>query len=222
MRTRAIILKRQNTNEYDQLVTCYTEEFGKVIAIAKSILKPSSVQAMHLDLFNLVDFELIKGRAYPIISGAQSENSFRNIKSNLSRLGCGYFFAEVLDKIGFEYQKDEHLWNFLLTSLEGLDSVTGDAGDYINKKQVEFLNILGYAPNLEQCTFCGNDGSEIFAAYSIESKGAVCRGCFLNGKTGIVARDGRLMSNEVLGGIFEALTERRLYSLNLIESVLEP
>ena len=62
MKTRAIVLKKQNTNEYDQLVTCYTEEFGKLTAIAKSVLKPSSIQAMHLDLFNLVDFELVSGR----------------------------------------------------------------------------------------------------------------------------------------------------------------
>ena len=57
MVTKAIIIKKQNTNEYDQWVTCYTEEFGKLKTVAKSILKPSSIQALHLDVFNLVEFE---------------------------------------------------------------------------------------------------------------------------------------------------------------------
>ena len=59
MLTLAIIIKKQNTNEYDQLISCYTKELGKITAIAKSILKHSSVQAMHLDVLNLVEFDLV-------------------------------------------------------------------------------------------------------------------------------------------------------------------
>src|SRR3989344_6781387 len=61
MLTLAIIIKKQNTNEYDQLISCYTKELGKITAIAKSILKHSSVQAMHLDVLNLVEFDLVGG-----------------------------------------------------------------------------------------------------------------------------------------------------------------
>jgi len=101
MITRAIILKKQNTNEYDQWVTCYTEDFGKLKTVAKSILKPSSIQSLHLDIFNLVEFELINGRGMPIVTGAQLVNSYMGIKKSLVKTAVAYFFAEAVDKMVF-------------------------------------------------------------------------------------------------------------------------
>ena len=107
MRTKAIIIKKQNTNEYDQFVTCYTQEFGKLTAIAKSVLKHGSIQAMHLDVFNLVDFELVQGRSLPIIAGAQSENSLGILRAQSVFGGCA-FFSEIIDKMVPELEKDEN------------------------------------------------------------------------------------------------------------------
>ncbi|OGM96275.1 MAG: DNA repair protein RecO [Candidatus Yanofskybacteria bacterium RIFCSPHIGHO2_02_FULL_38_22b] len=229
MQTKAIIIKKQNTNEYDQLVTCYTEEFGKVTAIAKSVLKPSSIQAMHLDLFNLVEFELVSGRGMPIITGAQVEQTQTNLKTNLPNLAIAYFFVETIDKLAFEYQKDEELWEFLLTTLEELDNDGHHRCDgahrYLKEKQLEFLNILGHAPNLKECAFCsGLDRAQLgleLIAYNIQTRGAVCKNCFLNGQEGIVVRNNDFLSESVLGSIFESLVEKKINSLNLLNSVLK-
>lgn len=218
MKTQAIILKKQNTNEYDQLVTCYTEEFGKITAIAKSILKPSSIQAMHLDLFNLVEFDLISGRGMPIITGAQAEATHPNLKNHLPCLTTAYFFAEVADKIFFEYQKDETMWNFLYNLLVELDSRPTDLNNFIKSKQMELLNILGYAPNLSECAFCSGRSEGRLMAYSVEVKGIICHNCFLNGKRGVVLKDGIWHSPEIVGSIFENLAEKKIYSLKLISN----
>ncbi|MDP3696749.1 MAG: DNA repair protein RecO [Candidatus Taylorbacteria bacterium] len=217
MRTKAIILKKQNTNEYDQLITCYTEEFGKLTAVAKSVLKPSSIQAMHLDIFNLVDFELINGRGMPIIVGAQAEAVHSNLKSNLPCLAVAYFFAEVIDKVAFDYQKDGEIWNFLISLLDKLN-YNSVQSRYLRDKQVEFLNILGYAPNLGECAFCGK--GELMA-YSVQARGGVCRDCFLGGNEGIVTKNNDFLSEPVLNSIFESLAERKLNSLNLLKSMIE-
>ncbi|MDP3792611.1 MAG: DNA repair protein RecO [bacterium] len=227
MRTKAIILKKQNTNEYDQLVTCYTEEFGKVVAIAKSVLKPSSIQAMHLDLFNLVEFEFVSGRGMPIITGAQAEETYANLKNNLLNLAMAYFFAETIDKLAFEYQKDEELWQFLTTLMVELNDNYKRASfvlqkmpfcSFLKNKRLEFLDILGYAPNLKECVFCL--GSELMA-YNTQVKGAVCKDCFLNGQEGIVVKNNDFLSESVLGSIFESLAEKKIASLNLLNSVLK-
>lgn len=218
MRTRAIILKKQNTGEYDQLVTCYTEEFGKITAVAKSILKPSSIQAMHLDVFNLVDFELINGRAAPIITGAQAEQTHSNLKNNLASLATAYFFAETADRIFFEYQKDDKLWKFFTSLLEELND-----GHHrlLLAKQIEFLNILGYAPNTEECAFCAVPMADNIMAYSPEARGAVCQSCFMGDPRGIVVRNNDLLTRPIIGAIFESLTEKKLHSLNFLNSMLK-
>jgi len=133
---RAIILKKQDTNEYDQWVTCYTKEFGKLTAVAKSVLKPGSIQGMHLDVLNLVDFELISGRGMPIISAAQVENSYRNLKSSYKSIAAAYFFLETIDKLVFENDSDPILWKFLVETLENLDKNGYDAATF-KRRQIK-------------------------------------------------------------------------------------
>lgn len=220
MRTKAIVLKKQNTNEYDQLVTCYTEEFGKLTAVAKSVLKPNSIQAMHLDVFNLVDFDLISGRGTPIVTGAQVENSYRHLKNDIQALAMSYFFTEIIDKIAFEYQKDEGLWDFLTNLMTELNSEQKNMPLFYNRKQTELLEVLGYVPNLENCVFCSNRISALFSAYNAQAGGAVCRDCFLDGQGGIVVKGNDILNSQVLNSIFESLAERRLSSLNFLNSVL--
>lgn len=236
MRTKAIILKKQNTGEYDQLVTCYTEEFGKVLAVAKSVKKPGSIQAMHLDVFNLVDFELVQGRGMPIITGAQAENTYPNLKNDLSRLTIAYFFAEVTDRLFFEYQKDESIWDFLRSLLDELEQKEQPpfmiyhkgAHGFLRDKQIEFLNLLGYAPNTSECVFCSRTIGADLAAYNSEAKGVVCKDCFLNGREGIVVKsvsseggNRDFLTGPILNGIFESLAEKKLYSLILVKSVIQ-
>lgn len=145
MRTKAIIIKKQNTNEYDQFVTCYTQEFGKLTAIAKSVLKPTSIQAMHLDILNLVEFELVEGKAMSIITGAQAEKSYQDLKSSISCLAVANFFEETIDKMVPEFEKEPRLWDFMLDLLDKLNQF--EVGlTFFRQKQFYLLNILGYSP----------------------------------------------------------------------------
>ena len=147
MRTRAIIIKKQNTNEYDQFVTCYTQEFGKLTAIAKSILKHGSIQAMHLDILNLVEFELINGKAMPIIAGAQSENSYRDLKDSIPSLAVAHFFTEIIDKMVPELEKDEKLWDFMADLFDKLNRFEPSL-TFLRQKQFALLGLLGYSPEV--------------------------------------------------------------------------
>ena len=225
MRTKAIILKKQATNEHDQLITCYTEEFGKITAVAKSVLKPGSIQAMHLDVFNLVDFELISGRGTPIIAGAQAEQTYPDLKNNLQCLSVAYFFAETADKLFFEYQKDEALWDFFVELLgelnHGHHGNDHGAHGFLRDKQIEFLNLLGYAPNLGECASCAVPIVGQMMAYSVEARGAICQQCFLGGMRGMIVKNNDILSSAFLATVFEGLIEKKLYSLNFIKSMLE-
>lgn len=221
MRTKAIILKKQNTGEYDQLVTCFTEEFGKITAVAKSILKPSSIQSMHLDIFNLVDFELVNSRSVPIITGANTESAFPNLKNDLSCSATAFFFTETADRFFFEYQRDDELWDFFNRLLGELDSGPAHTKDFLKAKQLEFLDILGYIPNLKECAFCAAPISGTMTAYSTEAKGGICQKCFLSGQKGVIVKESDLYSPAFIGTIYESIAERKIHSLNLINSVLK-
>lgn len=226
MKTKAIILKKQDTNEYDQLVTCYTEEAGKITAIAKSILKKNSIQAMHLDLFNLVDFELVNGNHMPIITGAQAENAYANLKSSIMALPVAYVFAEYVEKITFEYLQDQDLWNFLVSTLDVLNSNPSDYLSLLRKGQRRILSILGHEPNLEECAICADRNGKECNVFDVARGGLVCRSCFLQGSSrGILVKKEDLDllrgmaggfngSRSILDTIFEQVADKKLNSLS--------
>ena len=56
--TNAIILKREDIFEADRLYHLYTEEFGKVRAVAGSVRKINAKLTGHLEPFNLVWVEI--------------------------------------------------------------------------------------------------------------------------------------------------------------------
>ncbi|MBI4158043.1 MAG: DNA repair protein RecO [Candidatus Yanofskybacteria bacterium] len=228
MQTKAIILKKQNTNEYDQWVTCYTEEFGKLKTVAKSILKPNSIQALHLDIFNLTEFELINGRGMPIITGAQVIDPFRGIKNSLVKTAVAYFFAEAIDKMVFDNDKDDELWSFLVSLLVELNKDDTSPVQLLRQGQSRLLDVLGYLPETGSCKVCDdklNDGE--LGAFNQEFGGIVCKRCFLSGHGGIlISRDDfNLLRNNgarerwgrsVLDGMFEYISGSKFSSLDLL------
>lgn len=235
MLTKAIILKKQNTSEYDQWVTCYTEEFGKLKTVAKSILKPNSIQALHLDIFNLVEFELINGRGMPIVTGAQVINSFMGIKNFLAKTTVAYFFAEVMDKMVFENDKDEELWSFLISFLDKLNKIPYEGcPSTFREGQMRLLDILGYLPEMDNCKVCNTKLDEgNFGAFNHTLGGVVCKRCFLSGQEGILISksDFSLLRSDfnncrtswadktnrsVLDGMFEYIAGSKFSSLELL------
>lgn len=152
MRTQAVIIKKIPIREFDELVVCYTNDAGKQVYQAKSILRPTSKQAGHLDIFNLVDFSIIAGNGQPIIASAYSLKSYPNFKSNLTALAVGYFLLECFDKIIFEGESDIKLWDFLTNQLENYDNLSQEESAKVNWLEVlnsgrrDLMTVLGYDP----------------------------------------------------------------------------
>ncbi|MDP3953819.1 MAG: DNA repair protein RecO [bacterium] len=143
---RAVIIKKIPIREYDELIVCYTKEEGKQAYQAKSVLLPTSKQAGHLDILNLVDFNLALGNGYPIITSAYCLNSFRLMKASLRAMMPAFFLVELFDKAVMEGERDDKLWDFLVSKLEYLNS----EANTINVKEClagihgEALEVLGY------------------------------------------------------------------------------
>lgn len=153
MAPRGIVLNKIDWGEDNQLVTFYTQNFGKLSGVAKSVKKSTSKQASHLELFNLVDFRLVAGKIQPIVASAQSLETFVHLKSSLDRLAAGFFILEAFHRLVYEHERDLPLWNFLNTTLADLNKTDlfGVAlTDYLGQTKEKFLNVLGYTQYWDQ------------------------------------------------------------------------
>jgi len=141
----AVILKKTDVNEYNQLVSCYSPELGKYVFVAKSALRPSSKQALHLDALNLVEFSPIEGKSRMIITGADSVETFRGIKSSVRKLANAFLVLEVFDKLVPYAQVDDGLWDFLMKFLYGLERIEeNNVVNYMRETKKAVSQILGY------------------------------------------------------------------------------
>ena len=147
---QGIVIKKTDTGEHNQLVTLYTKEFGKVMAVAKSLKKNTSKQAGHLDILNLANFIFVSGKNYPIITSAQSLETFNGIKSDLTKSFLAFFFLEALDNLVYENDKDPALWDFLTTKFEELDKLeplNGNFNLFYSGLREGLSKVLGYPDN---------------------------------------------------------------------------
>lgn len=139
-RHQAIILKKLPLREDDELVMCYTREFGKQRYQAKSSVLSSSKQGGHLDVLNHVEFNLIDGNRHPIIASAAAISTFPGIKRSLPALGAAFVLLECFDRLVFENQEDHRLWRFLLDELRQLEVGTVE----ISEIQERFSSVMGH------------------------------------------------------------------------------
>lgn len=148
MHIEAIIIRKSKSRENDELITCYTRDAGKQVYHAKSVLRPRSKQASHLQLLNWVKFNAVRGNGHPIIASAHSISAFPSIKSSLPAMSAAFFLVECFDQFVFEGQQDKHLWDFLINNLNELDKLAKDPhtnwSGMINLAKINFLKTMGY------------------------------------------------------------------------------
>src|SRR3989344_4163923 len=153
MLLRGIVVRKTETGEHNQLVTVYTRELGKIRVLAKSAKKNTSKQAGHLDLFNVVDFLMVPGKSYPIITQAQSTDNFLGIKSSFGRLIVGFFILESFHCLIYEHEQDTNLWSFLNAQLKKLEQVVSKKNALdalLTDFKKELLSVLGYRQNINE------------------------------------------------------------------------
>lgn len=217
------------------MVTLYSEDFGTMRAMARGSFRPTSLQSMHLETLNLIDFEVIHGRAWPIISSAMLLEPHSSVRESLPKLAAVSFFTEVLDKISFENEKDIHLWEFLTAMLAEFDQTPeAEILPMFRRQQAEFLKVLGYAPQTDRCVVCSADvmvGPEKLVALSTELGGVMCADCFLAGGRGIMIDKSELglltglnapaeAKYTALDEFFEYTVGRKISSLSFLYNVL--
>ena len=155
--TNAIILKRENIFEADRLYHLYTEDFGKVKAIAGSVRKIKAKLTGHLEPFNFVWVELISKKGGELI--ITTALSHYGLASNATPDKITLFtkmanFAVTMLK---EPQKDEKLWNFILESFLKAREVAGSADKFLSDFKSGFIKIMGFGDNFEEARYYLSD-----------------------------------------------------------------
>lgn len=155
--TEAVVLDKEDLREADSRVFLYTENFGKIVAKAKSVRKITSKLAAHLEPLNLIKVRLVASRDF------QVADALRVDRLNLGILGV----LRLVKEIAMENCADPMLWRILKRQYSQTTAPNELAG--------EILKIAGFDPALAVCRACQAEKPDNFLLNSAEY---LCASCF--------------------------------------------
>jgi len=180
-RTEGFIFKKVDRGEADRIFNVYTKDFGKLELLAKAERKIKSKLRGGLELFYLSEVEFIQGKTHKTLTDSILIESFPNLKKDLKRLAIAYSVADALDNLVRGQEPDENLWQLLEETFNRLNTN--------NLKPVTYnliyyyllwnlLSILGYEPELYNCSLCQKKITPEKIYFSPKEGGVVCQDCF--------------------------------------------
>ena len=174
--TEAIIIKKTKLGEADRILTLYTPHLGKIQGFAKSLRRPKSKMAGHLELLTHSMVSLARGRNLDTIIGSQTINSFLPLKSDLELTSYGLYAIELVDQFTAEHIEDYPLFQLLLEILHCLCR-GGDNELTLRYFELHLLNEVGYRPQLQQCVSCHQALEPVTNAFCSAAGGVLCPVC---------------------------------------------
>lgn len=176
--TEAIVIKKTRLGEADTILTFFTPHLGKIQGFARSLRKPKSKMAGHLELLTYSQVSFARGRNIDTITGSQTINAFLPIKNDLLLTSCGLYIAELVHQFTAEHQENYSLFKLILETLEHL---CGENNKDLALRYFELhlLESVGYRPQLRECVACHKMLEPTTNYFSPLTGGMLCPVCVL-------------------------------------------
>jgi len=118
-----IVIRVTDFGEADRFINLVSKKHGLVNLIAKGARRITSKKASHLDLLNLVKFQVVRGRTPQILIQAELIEPHLNLKNNLTMARTSFYLAEILDSLLAPEQPDQQLFSSLKNYLSRLNKI---------------------------------------------------------------------------------------------------
>jgi DNA repair protein RecO (recombination protein O) len=179
VRTRALILRGFDYGESDRLVHLYTEQLGRVSAIAKGAKRSRRRFPGTLEILTVVDVRLAVPPHASLLrlEAARVVEPFEKLVDDLARFAIACQLCELLDRLTGEHEAHPELFRF---AIGALGTLREEAPDRLLSLLVlaKTLAWLGYRPQLERCGMCASALAESLpVAFEPRHGGAVCSRC---------------------------------------------
>jgi DNA repair protein RecO (recombination protein O) len=175
--TEAVVLRSIRYGEADRILHLYTEQRGRVGAIAKGVRRVKSRFGGRLEPLFRVQLILHEGRGeLCTVTSAETVEAHAHLRERRESLERATQACDAVLRLLDSQEPNRPAYNLLCRELALLDS---DAAAATRSQALAFrLKLLlaaGFAPELAACASCGDH--EHLSAYSASAGGVVCPGC---------------------------------------------
>lgn len=181
-KTEGVVLKSIKLGEADKIITIYSSARGKISAVAKGIRKTKSKFGARLEPFSHVSLLLYDGRNLDIVTQVELISSFQEIRQDFDKVVYGSAMLDLLDKISPLEEKDDKVFELILSSLETLSGASRNVPLLLAAFDLKLMSVAGFRPHLANCVICSEATSSFKgqAIFSCEWGGVLCEKCGLS------------------------------------------
>jgi len=176
-KAEGIILKSSEFQDADKIVTIFSNNYGKIRAIAKGVRKTKSKFGSSMEILTCAIFLFYKGRNLDIISQTEILDSFFSTCKQINKYALAVNCAEVINKLTEDREINGNLY-FLFKELLYYIKEAKDPKLLALSFKWKVLQVIGYKPSLFKCFRCNKkiEGEkEIF--FRIADGGITCSKC---------------------------------------------
>jgi len=181
-RAKGIFIKKQDQGEADQLLTVFTEQFGKIEVLGKGIRKITSKLRAGADVFYLSEIEFIQGRNHKTLTDALAIDKFSGLRESPNKVVFIKAIVASLNDFLTSQEKDEKIWQFIFNVFCSLNAQplngAGDQSLFYHYSLWNFFAVLGYSPELHHCPMCSKKLLPETFFFVPSEGGVVCWQCF--------------------------------------------
>ncbi|MBQ1501054.1 MAG: DNA repair protein RecO [Firmicutes bacterium] len=173
----AIILKARNYKEQDKLLTYFSLEQGKGVAIARGACKPGASLSGVAQPFVRASLTLGPPKGgVSYVTQAMPDTSFITLDSPLGAIAYASYFSELTDLALPERRPSPDFFALLLTvfTMLKMDDDTERTARYF---ELALLAELGLLPSLDSCAGCGRSLRDGQFRLSPKRGALLCYGC---------------------------------------------
>jgi len=146
-RTPAVIIKKTDWGEADQLLTAYTKDFGRVEIAARSIRKIAAKLRAATEFVSILEIEFIQGKTCKTLTDAVIMNSLGETKVNPRKFAISHQICRFAKNLIKDQQPDARAWDLLCSALLLVDSAPESGCDAVLHHFIwNLFGISGWKP----------------------------------------------------------------------------
>ena len=175
-RTEGVVLRQVPIGEADRILTLFSDDHGKLRAVARGVRRAKSKLSGHTEQLTHVRISVAVGKSLDVVTEAETIHGFRNLKKDLRRLSEALYLAELVDGFTVEQSPSLRTYQLLLDALTALDT-SESVGTLVRCFELHLLVHSGFGPELRDCVECRKTLDPGDHLFSCERGGALCRQC---------------------------------------------
>jgi DNA repair protein RecO (recombination protein O) len=175
--TEAVVLRSLRYGEADRILHLYTEQRGRVGAMAKGVRRVKTRFGGRLEPLFRVNLILHEGRGdLCTVTSAETVAAHPRLRERRESLERASQACDAVLRLLDSQEPNRPAYNLLCRELALLDAEAGAATrGHALSFRLKLLLAAGFAPELAACAACGDRDHLI--AYSASAGGVVCPGC---------------------------------------------